>query len=152
MHKKTFFILSLGLFLFTCSRNNKTQLAPEYLFDQSDEHVICSLINNKQGTISLIYGNDLAIKYAQDTLSTHVKGEKFVMVTWMQKPMPHWYGTNMNGNILSVETVNVSQTPNGNVMYDYQLKQTDGRHLVKRDSINDKRIKLITSQMAAVFP
>lgn len=152
MFKKSFCVIALGLLLFSCTQKHQTQLAPEYLFDQSDEHVISSVINNKQNTISIIYGNDLALKYAHDTLRMHTRGEKFIMVTWIQKPMPHWYGTNMTGNTLSVETVKVSQNPNGDVLYDYQLQQKDGHHLVKREANNDKRIKLITGQMAAVFP
>ena len=152
MLTKSFYTVMLGLFLASCNQKKEAVLAPEYLYNGGNEQVISSLINNKKGTIAIIYGNDLALRSSRDSLRKHIAGERYVMVTWKQRPMPHWYGTNMNGGIIAVETVKVSQGPKGDVFFDYQLAPGQGTQFVSQDINKDTRIKLIIGPPAAVFP
>ncbi|MCR8557308.1 hypothetical protein KXD93_06630 [Mucilaginibacter sp. BJC16-A38] len=152
MLTKPIYAVLLGVLLVSCSQSKHPALAPEYLYNAGDQKVISSLINNKHHTISIIYGNGPALRSAQDTVRTHTAGEQYVMVTWRQRPMPHWYGTNMNGKILAVETVTVAQDPAGKIGYSYLLKNTGGNNTIEPDVSREQRIQLITGQPAAVLP
>lgn len=152
MLTKLFYAALLGVLLVSCSRSKQPVLAPEYLYNAGDQKLISSLINNKDHIIAIIYGNAPALRSAQDTVRTHIAGERYVMVTWRQRPMPHWYGTNMNGKILSVETVTVAQDPAGKIKYRYLLKNTGGNNSIGPDAVREQRIQLITGQPAAVLP
>lgn len=143
--------LVLCLFLLSCSNEKDPVLAPEYIFDNVNLKVISSIINQKKGTIAVIYGNDLAFNTASN-MRAHRDGEKFEMVTWRLKLMPKWYGTDMNGQILSVETVEVSKKADGKLLFNYHYKPTDTyrQAIQKPDSL--KQTMFIVSQPAAVFP
>jgi len=150
MSNRIFYLIALGIFLMSCNKK-KSVLAPENLYNVDGQSVISSLINNKAGTISIIYGNELALKAARDTVSTHIPGEKYTMVTWNQKPMPHWYGTNMNGTMLSVETVTVLQGAGGKTSFASQYLTGAGQRTSKR-TLDQSRVSFILNQRAAVYP
>ncbi|GAA4323727.1 hypothetical protein GCM10023149_24870 [Mucilaginibacter gynuensis] len=142
----------LILALFSCNRPDVPVLAPEYLHNVKNLKVITSMINTKDSTISILYGNEQALRFSGDTLNGHQPGEEFEMVTWEQKPMPHWYGTNMNGRILFIETVKVNAGTANGVNFKYALKQGPAAPFIKPKSHQADRINLITRQVAAVFP
>lgn len=149
---KLLYVLVLCPFLLSCSSEKDPVPAPENIFDNGHLKVISSIINNKKGTIAVIYGNDLAFNTAGTTMKEHRDGEKFEMVTWKLKPMPQWYGTDMNGQMLSVETVDVSKKADGQLLFNYQYKaaNTHGQRIQQPD--RQKQTVFIVSQPAAVFP
>lgn len=63
------YIISIAFLMLSCDDRNTATLAPEYLYDAGDQKVIKSIINNKKGTIAMLYGNDLALQSAFDSLS-----------------------------------------------------------------------------------
>lgn len=148
---KAFFGSLLLIPVLSCKRNTQTVLAPEYLHHESGSQVITSLINIKKNTIAIIYGNDRAVQFARSAGKDHQPGERYVMVTSKQKPMPNWYGANMNGGIISIETVNIIASEKGDIDYDYRRTNMDSAGI--NDDINKEiRIKFITSQPAAAYP
>lgn len=149
---KLLYALVLCLFLLSCSSEKYPVLAPEYIFNNVDLKVISSIINKKNGTIAVIYGNDLAFNTASNAMRKHRDGEKFEMVTWRLKPMPKWYGTDMNGQMLSVETVEVSKKADGQLLFNYHYKPTNTYDQEIQKPDNRKQKMFIVSQPAAVFP
>jgi hypothetical protein len=147
--KKSLQVVSLGFFLLSCNSSSKPVLAPEHLPNVGNQKVITSLINKKDGAISIIYGNDLAIKSANNSISIHQIGESYTIVTWKEKAMPDWYGTNMNGEILSIEKVNLLQDKAGKLSYNYKIERgtLNWRHMNVK-----QRVHHIINQSTAVFP
>ncbi|RFZ90227.1 hypothetical protein D0C36_20730 [Mucilaginibacter conchicola] len=152
MMKIIFFAVIISMFFSACSEKKAPVLAPEYLFHEEGQKVITSLINDKIGTISIIYGNEGAFRSALDPVKNHVSGERYIMVTWKQKPMPHWYGTDMNGPIISVETVITRSDQAGRVSFDYSSALCNGKLLDSKDKDHNHRARFIADQPAAVFP
>ncbi|MBO9658269.1 MAG: hypothetical protein J7527_05535 [Chitinophagaceae bacterium] len=144
-----FFVMIIAV---SCKQNMRPVLAPEYLHHENALQVITSVINNRDSTISIIYGNDRAIDFARNKQSLHRAGEKYVMVTSAQKPMPHWYGTNMNGVVLTVEYVTTISDKGGSVVLDYKIQHNNPGAVVGESFGNISRVEFITSQQAAVIP
>ncbi|MCG2616334.1 hypothetical protein LZZ85_18690 [Terrimonas sp. NA20] len=137
--------------MLSCKQKAGPVLAAEYLHHEDGMQVITSLINNKNKTISIIYGNQLAAAFAGNVQREHQAGEKYVMVTSDQRPMPHWYGTNMNGAILCVEYATAVVTEEGGVGFDYMRRSGNGK-LMTEGVDETSRIRFMTGQPAAVHP
>lgn len=147
--------LSISLFaliIFGCGKTKFARLAPETLYDVNNLKVVKSIINNKKGTISVLYGNDPALKMAMDPMQQVRAGAEFTLVSWNQKPMPQWYGTNMNKDIYSVETVKVLRRNAQALTFDYEFQTGPGIKPGDLRADKDKRIGFIITQQAAVFP
>lgn len=137
-------IAALILGLAACNNSDKRTLAPETIFDGQGQQVITSFFNKKQGTTTTLYGNDPA-QNAAATENNHVAGEVFTLITSKQEPNPYWYGSNINGEIESVEELKVEQDGQ-QLKFNYKvLKQ--GRKLNKQ-----ARINFILGLKAMVFP
>ncbi|WP_374163665.1 hypothetical protein [Arcticibacter sp. MXS-1] len=145
------YAVTTALLLTACS-SKEPVLAPEQLYNAGSDKVICSFINDKAGTISIIYGNEQALKSSSNGGTLHYPGERYTLVTWKQKPMPHWYGTDMNGTILSVERVEVQKDGRGALSFIYSQQRGHNTAAPGKNADKEKRISFITSQLAAVFP
>ncbi|KAA0991988.1 hypothetical protein [Dyadobacter aurulentus] len=145
-------IISLALLTLSCDDRNTAHLAPEYLYDAGNQRVIKSIINNKRGTIAVLYGNDPALQSASGSLSKPDIGAQYTLVTWKQKPMPQWYGTHMNGEIYSIETVKVVQGNNSEPTFDYDFETGKSFKPGDRQPEKSQRVSFITGQRAAIFP
>ncbi|WP_443947076.1 hypothetical protein ACJVDH_08195 [Pedobacter sp. AW1-32] len=152
-HEKRFiYVFFLTLLFASCQRKKYATLAPEYLFDAKGQKLISSLIDSKRGTISIIYGNNIALEAAGDSLPKAMPGAEYTLVTWKQKAMPGWYGTNMSGDLYSLETLEVLGKDQQPVQLKYLFSAgytySKGTEAPERNG----RISLITSQPTAVFP
>ncbi|RBQ11747.1 hypothetical protein DRW42_00255 [Pedobacter miscanthi] len=127
-------------------------MAPEYLFDAKGQRLISSLIDSKKGTISVIYGNEIAIKAAGNHSPKALAGAEYTLVTWKQKEMPGWYGTNMNGDLYSIETLKVQGKNQQQIHLEYLFKAGHTYPKGAEAPERNGRINLITNQPAAVFP
>jgi len=146
------YTLLLAFVISSCTYEKAPEFAPEYLYNVPGETVIKSIINNKTRTIALIYGNDQAQQTARDPLLRPVAGAHYTLVTWKQKAMPQWYGTNMNGRIYSVETLKISQRNKTGFAFNYEFRP--GQSYLPSDRRPEKghRFHFITAQHAAIFP
>jgi hypothetical protein len=149
---RSIYAILVGFGLMSCNPQKAPVLAPEYLYNISDHNVITSVINHKQGTISVIYGNKLALQAAQSIVRERSPGERYIMVTWKQIPMPHWYGTNMNGRIISIETVKILSASKARVIYKYQYKPQSPIQQATSDINHVQQVRFIAGQPAAVYP
>src|ERR1700722_7419675 len=53
--------------------------------------VITTVVNTRAGTMSTLYGNEAAVKYARSG-KPYAAGAVLTLVTWSQREDPHWFG------------------------------------------------------------
>jgi hypothetical protein len=133
--------------------NRPIQPPTREMFDAGGLEVITPSMNKGQGTMSILYGNSAARQTTLDGNNQHKPGERYTLATWEQMNDPHWYGSNINGRLKSVETVSVLPASDGGVSIEYMLvkgsgpKDADGHTISGQD-----RIGFILNQQPAVFP
>jgi Cytochrome P460 len=117
--------------------------------------VISCAVDPSNGTMSTLYGNDIAIGYAR----THAQhdypaGSVVSLVSWAQKEDPRWYGAQIPSQVKSVEFVTVSAGEKGDSQYSYEayvgnpLKKTTAQPY----GTPPERIVYLFSNRAAVMP
>lgn len=166
--------LSAALTLAGCRDPRTLTPAPETIFDDHGLHVITSFHNDRTRTISVLYGNGNALANAgkerattgvatPDVTTTGVTttdvatpgeatpDEVFKLVTWDLKQNPLWFGSNINGGLLSVETVTVSTGQSGPAI-DYAIENFRQKNGENTAPNNAERISFIFAQRASVFP
>ncbi|GGA95038.1 cytochrome P460 family protein [Puia dinghuensis] len=123
-----------------------------YLPDSVDKHplmgkVITTMVNPREGTMSTLYGNDLAVKAARSGQASY-PGAFYALVTWSQRDDPHWFGGRIPKALVKVETVDY--TPGGEVHWSsYQgmpLKKMSGT------AMGADRVHYIATLKASVLP
>ena len=123
------------------------------MFDAGNLEVIAPSMNKGQGTMSILYGNSAARQSTMDSSKRHKPGELYTLATWDQVNDLHWYGSNINGRLKSVETVCFSAASDGGLSVHYNLvkgaepKDVGGHKIHRQD-----RIRCILNQRPAVFP
>ena len=71
--------------------------------------VITSWIDKNAGTMSTLYGNDVAVQYARTGAQVgYPAGSALSVVTWTQKEDPRWFGGNIPAAAKSVEYVTIA--------------------------------------------
>jgi hypothetical protein len=71
--------------------------------------VITSWINKRDATMSTLYGNDVAVRYARTSAERmYPAGSVLSVVTWSQQEDPRWFGAKIPQKVESVEFVAVT--------------------------------------------
>jgi hypothetical protein len=136
-----------------CNRSATDSSAKREMFDAKGQEVITSSANEKQGTMSVLYGNSAALQAALDSTGRHKPGEVFTLATWDRFANPRWYGTYINGRIKTVETIIVLPALHGGVNVEYTLVKGSGPKDVNGSTISRQdRIGFILNQEPSVFP
>ncbi|MDB5130185.1 hypothetical protein [Mucilaginibacter sp.] len=151
---KTYILHLLGaslaiIALSGCTNDSKKVTLREFEFNDSGLKVITSYVNEKAGTMSILYGNEAALNYSIKGNGEHVTGEVFKQVTFKQQAHEFWYGSRINGALQQVETIN-TVLQGANVIPVYAI-QHYGPNTAKAED-RSARIKFILSQQASVFP
>lgn len=110
--------------------------------------VIATAVDTREGTMSSLYGNDLAVSSARKG-QAYPAGSAIALVTWSQRDDPHWFGGRIPKGLVSIETLSFggNGTP-GYVRY-------EGTSLTKKMPAADevaRRVQYITDQKASVLP
>lgn len=147
----TFLSAALVFALAACHGSRELSPNPETIFDDHGLHLVTSFHNDRTHTISVLYGNDKALANAGRQRDAHTPGEVFKLVTWDLKQNPLWFGSNMNGNVQSVETVTVSAGEAGPVI-GYEKDDSSQKSAKNAVLSNAERISFIFAQRASVFP
>ena len=82
--------------------------------------VITSLMDNRAATMSTLYGNDLAVRFARSGGRDYPPGSVLSLVTWTKRDDDRWFGARIPGQVKSVEFVMVSAGPNHESSYSYE--------------------------------
>lgn len=127
-----------------CANNTLDDARKRTVYAAHGLKVITSFSDRKQQTISLLYGNELALQSAKTGI--HNKGELFELVTFKQADNKYWYGSYINGAVQSIELVTSYATDKNVIAFKYKIPQGQ----ISGDA--DARIKSITSHRALLFP
>jgi len=126
------------------------------LFDAGEQRVITSFADNRQQTMSTLYGNGSARRAAVAGVGAQlshdaglVPGAIYTLVTWGQVKNTYWYGSQINGPLLSIERVSVS--PDSAIDYKV-LRGTVRGDSVRQVTDTSSRVKLILGRRASVLP
>ncbi|SEV97660.1 hypothetical protein [Chitinophaga arvensicola] len=113
------------------------------MFNAEGLRVITSFANTQQQTMSVLYGNESASAAALSGYQTHLPGEIFRLVVYKQTDNRLWYGSHINGALLSVETITSGDQLN------YKLEKG---HVSGDNTSASDRIAYIFSHKPSVFP
>ncbi|MBB5644060.1 hypothetical protein [Pedobacter cryoconitis] len=118
-------------------------------FNSGKLKVVTSYANEKLNIMSMLYGNESALKYSIKGDHGHVAGEVFKLATFEQQDHELWYGSKINGALLRVETIRTVQQKEGiTPLYTIEYYGT-----AKPDQPDkNARIKFILEQKASLFP
>ena len=117
--------------------------------------VITSWIDKGSGTMSTLYGNDLAIGHARTTpRTTWPSGAILSLVTWKQQEDERWFGAKIPATPQSVEFVMVGATPDQQAQYSYKKFQGQPLQQTLADDgpTPNYRTAYLLSQPAAEMP
>ena len=113
--------------------------------------VVTSWVNDRNGTMSTLYGNDVAVQYARsNSAHAYPAGSVLALVTWAQRDDPHWFGAKIPSAPRSVEFVTIPSSPAASA--NYQRYQGTPLTLANAAPTDAARIDYLTSQRAAVMP
>ncbi len=135
--------------------NTDAGLSGDLPFNPLQWQVISSEINPAASTMSTLYGNDIAVKYARSrSQRDYPAGSVLALVTWQQKEDDRWFGANIPGKVVSVEFVQVESSPDKKPAASYQ--RYEGSPLRKStasdDSATKARAAYLLARRAAVMP
>jgi hypothetical protein len=110
--------------------------------------VITSFVNTRDGTMSTLYGNDIAVKSARAG-QAYPAGAVVTLVTWSQRDDPHWFGGRIPKQVHSIEVLlyDLAAAP----AYVYYEGKTYAKKK-KAPAEMQARVKYITAQKASVMP
>jgi hypothetical protein len=134
--------------------NAAASLPASFDFEAQGLHVVSSLINKKQGTMSTLYGNAAGRAHATAApAGAYPAGLVLALVTWRQQPDPRWYGAKIPANLQTVElvkTVPAAASP----AVRYQLfRGPDLQPATPADTLQQsQRAAYILAQQASVIP
>ncbi|NLR59196.1 hypothetical protein HGH93_13860 [Chitinophaga polysaccharea] len=89
-----------------------------YEFNDSGYQVITTMINEKANSVAMLYGNKAAMNLPSS-------GAVYKLVTYREQDNQFWFGSYINGELLSVETVDMTPVANGQPPA-YQFKPYHG--------------------------
>lgn len=134
--------------------NTDAGLAGELPSNPLQGKVIASWVNKQDGTMSTMFGNDVALQYARTNAEMrYPAGTVLSVVTWGQQEDPRWFGGKIPQRPKTVEFVTVSG-PGGFRYERYEgspLKKVVTTNLEDLDAAS-KRGTYLLSQRAAVMP
>ena len=128
--------------------NQEASLSDTLSFDPLAWKVIASFVNHDHNTMSTLYGNDTAIRYARLGLP-YPAGSIIALVTWSQREDPHWHGALIPGPLQSIERVRF--TAPGPLYEKYEGKPLTKTEAASAENVNP-RIAYLTGQKASVIP
>jgi hypothetical protein len=133
--------------------NRQARLSDTLPYNPLGWKVVTSWTNQKQGTMSTLYGNDVAVAHARSSSDQrYPAGSVLGLVTWSQRDDPHWFGAKIPSAAQSVEFVTFPPTAGGPAGYErYQGSPLSRAVNIDPDS-TQRRIDSIVSQRAAVMP
>lgn len=89
--------------------NRTASLTGALPFDPFQWKVISAGVTSHDGTMTTLYGNDIAVRRARSSPSNaYPDGAVLALVTWLREPDSRWFGARIPGRVESVEFVTVA--------------------------------------------
>jgi hypothetical protein len=112
--------------------------------------VITAAVDSPGGSMSILFGNDVAIQHARaGSQGSYPPGSVVALVTWTQRDDAHWFGARIPDQVKSVEFVTATAGPNNRPQYSYEAYE--GTPLVRKTAAEDRTAYLLGLR-AAVLP
>lgn len=148
----TYFLLSF-IILTGCqpSIQNKKDKNRE-VYNAMGNQVFTVYANRSDQTMSVVYGNKLAIKGVRNGHFNARAGAELTIVTYQQDNNKYWYGSYINGGIISVEQLTMKPLKKGGAAWDYKLIR--GRKALGPNAKVlpvSERIREISNKKPAIF-
>lgn len=103
--------------------------------------------------MSILYGNDKALGSVQSSYSRHSLGEKYVLVVWQYTESLHWYGSNINEKINSIEWLETIVDKDDQLVFNYRK---EGKNQALNDDVSkedkQKRIDYLLGYKPLILP
>jgi len=135
------------------SINHQATLAGNLPYNPLAWRVVTSWTNQRNATMSTLYGNDIAVDHARSSPDhAYPVGAVLALVTWAERDDPHWFGGKIPSAPQSVEFVTM---PSGSGSSpEYQRFQGSPLARVNAEDANAaaRRGDYVLSQRAAVMP
>jgi len=145
--------LFIGCFIISCTQKQPDKVHTRQVFDARGLKVITSFANRKQLTLSVLYGNPLAMQSAAKGSQKHIAGEVFKLVTFHQANNKYWYGSYINGAVKSIETINTKTSSLGDTVIYYSVQGGKAPlNATGNTASRSERINSILSHRPLVFP
>jgi len=132
--------------------NQNASLPASFNFKKLGLKVITSSVNKKQGTMSTLFGNEVALKSASsENQIKPAPNEMLALVTWKQQPDNHWFGAEIPNDISTLE---ILSTMNSKDHLSVVYEKFAGKFLERSaDTTNEVlREKYMLSQRASIMP
>lgn len=132
-------LVSVG---YSCSRTAETtDEKVRFIFDKGALNFIASSYNPTQETMSMVYGNEQATDFltGKQTPQVIVK-----VVRWKVQDSPSYFGSKVNGELLSVESLTTDT--HGTLAYGIDFGKLNER------ASKERRIQAISSFKPVQFP
>jgi hypothetical protein len=131
--------------------NTEAMLVGDLPSNPLRERVITSWVDQRDATMSTMYGNDVAVQYARTSAERkYPVGAVLAVVTWGQQEDARWFGGRIPQRAKTVELVTVT----GPGAYSYQ--RYEGSPLKKVAGVDGAdpagRAAYLLAQRAAVMP
>ncbi|WP_240347854.1 DUF1223 domain-containing protein [Longitalea arenae] len=123
----------------------------EYAFNDSGLQVITHWINEKAGTMSVLYGNAAAMEYHASDTGKHAAGESYTLATYKQQDNTRWYGSKINGELQQLETVSLEPRPE-NAGTGYRISYENRRQASGATADTTGRVQTILDAKVSLFP
>ena len=99
-------MLLIGGILTSCKSGQKdNEDYVRIVFDAGGLKFIASSLNSSQDIITALYGNEIAYQSLSAADSIPQKGAILKLVTWRFHDNPQYFGSKINGELLSVESI-----------------------------------------------
>lgn len=135
------------------STNRPAALTGSLPYNPLAWRVVTSWTNERQATMSTLYGNDLAIEHVRSSSDLgYPAGAVLALVTWSQRDDPHWFGARIPSTPQSVEFVVIPSEAGQSPTYErYQGSPLKRANDADRNTAA-QRASYLLSQRAAVMP
>jgi hypothetical protein len=116
--------------------------------------IITASIDPQASTMSTLYGNDTAVRYARSNPKhDYPAGSQIALVTWTRRDDPRYFGAKIPDRLKSIEFVTVTELP-GETNFAYE--KYEGTPLAKTASDESAKpspsAQALLNQRAAVLP
>jgi hypothetical protein len=135
----------------TSTINDQAALTGQLPYNPLGWKAITSSVNQRNATMSTLYGNDIAVQYARTNAGrAYPAGSVLALVVWAQREDPHWFGAKIPSSVQSVEFVTIQSAAGADPTYERYQGSPLTRTVASGDDA--RRIDYLTAQRAAVMP
>ncbi|HVI45371.1 MAG TPA: hypothetical protein VM802_10890 [Chitinophaga sp.] len=143
--------LSIAIMTTAC-RQAADKTHTRIVYDAGARRVITHAVNKKLETMSILYGNASAYNTALAGNGLHQANELYTFVTWRYHENPLWYGSKVNGELLSVEHLRIISPDDAPAQMDYQVESGEVLPVNGRLLSREERIRYLLEYHPSIMP